>query len=214
MKETYFSPASIQPLATEMLAKLRPRRQQPLFHWQHAALLVLDMQDYFLDPDSHAYIPSALAIVPHIQELIAAFCQHGQPVVFTRHLNNAQNAASMARWWRDTITDEHPLRGIHSQFDTTGHQTLVKSQYDAFYQTDLETSLKQRGLTQVVITGVMTHLCCETTARSAFMRGFEVFFVVDGTATYNQSFHRASLLNLSHGFATPVLTAGILKTPL
>jgi isochorismate hydrolase len=51
----------------------------------------------------------------------------------------------------------------------------------------------------------MTHLCCETTARSAFMRGFEVFFTIDGTATYNEEHHWAALLNLAHGFATPVL---------
>jgi len=63
----------------------------------------------------------------------------------------------------------------------------------------------------VVICGVMTHLCCETTARSAFMRGFEVFFTVDGTATYTEAFHRASLLNLSHGFAVPVLVENILE---
>ena len=56
-----------------------------------------------------------------------------------------------------------------------------------------------------VISGVMTHLCCETTARAAFMRGFEVFFTVDGTATYNEALHRSSLLTLSHGFAIPVL---------
>jgi isochorismate hydrolase len=52
----------------------------------------------------------------------------------------------------------------------------------------------------------MAHLCCETTARSAFTRGFEVFFLVDGTASYNRDFHQASLLNLAHGFATLLLT--------
>jgi isochorismate hydrolase len=57
----------------------------------------------------------------------------------------------------------------------------------------------------------MTHLCCETTARSAFMRGLQVFIAVDGTATYSEAFHRASLLNLSHGFALPVLVDEILE---
>jgi bifunctional isochorismate lyase / aryl carrier protein len=57
----------------------------------------------------------------------------------------------------------------------------------------------------------MTHLCCETTARSAFMRGFEVFFTMDGTATYNEQLHRASLLTLSHGFALPVLMDELLR---
>ncbi len=71
--------------------------------------------------------------------------------------------------------------------------------------TSLEQELRSRGVEQVVVTGVMTHLCCETTARTAFVRGFEVFFCVDGTATYTEAFQRASLLNLAHGFALPVL---------
>jgi isochorismate hydrolase len=56
----------------------------------------------------------------------------------------------------------------------------------------------------------MAHLCCETTARSAFVRGFEVFFVVDATATYNRQFHQSTLINLAHGFAIPVLTQEVL----
>lgn len=51
----------------------------------------------------------------------------------------------------------------------------------------------------------MTHLCCETTARSAFIRGFDVFFTIDGTATYNEDFHFGTLYNLAHGFAVPLL---------
>jgi len=57
----------------------------------------------------------------------------------------------------------------------------------------------------------MAHLCCETTARSAFVKGFEVVFVIDGTATYNKDFYISTLLNLSHGFAIPVLTEEILN---
>jgi bifunctional isochorismate lyase / aryl carrier protein len=57
----------------------------------------------------------------------------------------------------------------------------------------------------------MTHLCCETTARSAFTHGFEVFFTIDGTATYNERFHIATLLNLSHGFALAVLVEEVIE---
>jgi isochorismate hydrolase len=57
---------------------------------------------------------------------------------------------------------------------------------------------------------VMTHLCCETTARSAFTRGSGLL-PVDGTATYNRAFHRASLLNLAHGFASLTFVEDILE---
>jgi len=57
----------------------------------------------------------------------------------------------------------------------------------------------------------MTHLCCETTARSAFMSGFDVFFTVDGTATYNKTFHLSTLINLAHGFAIPITTKEVIQ---
>ena len=93
---------------------------------------------------------------------------------------------------------------LHPTILQTGAEVMDKTQYDAFYNTDLETRLRDEDVTQVVIGGVMTHLCCETTARSAFVRDFDVFFLVDGTATYNLNYHLSSLRNLSHGFGSMV----------
>jgi len=107
------------------------------------------------------------------------------------------------------MTGDNPLMEIIKVLNDKRVLVLEKSQYDAFYHTDLYTLLSTKGIKQVVITGVITHLCCETTARSAFMRGFDVFFVVDGTATLNREFHLASLRNLSHGFAVLVLTRDV-----
>ena len=212
MKTAYFTPETVYSKAETMLAQIGQNRKQNSLNFHQTTLLVLDMQDFFLDPSNHAYIPSAPAIIPNLQKLISVFSQHHRSIIFTKHINSAEDGAAMSRWWRDLITVENPLSAITHQLDISGHLTLVKTQYDALYQTDLETILKKQGVTQVVITGVMTHLCCETTARSAFVRGFDVFFVVDGTATYTEAHHQASLLNLAHGFATPILTADILRT--
>jgi len=127
------------------------------------------------------------------------------PLVWTRHLNTDADAGNMSRWWRDIISEAHPLSGISPALDTSYGQMIVKSQYDAFYWTNLEAYLRAKGVEQVLIGGVMTQLCCETTARSAFMRGFEVFFLIDGTASYNEDYHRATLLNLGYGFANLLL---------
>lgn len=206
-RETYFTPASITAASRAMLhslASLRARHAGIQFRMERSALLVLDMQDYFLRELSHAFIPSAPAILPNIQLLIANYHSANHPIIFTRHLNTRADAGMMSQWWRDSIRADSPDSFI-TAFDTRQDTVMTKSQYDAFYNTRLEETLKGRGVEQVVITGVMTHLCCETTARSAFMRGFEVFFCIDGTATYTEEVHRASLLNLAHGFAIPVL---------
>jgi len=211
-REAYFTRETIREKSRAMLDgldSLRARHTDIAFRRERSALLVLDMQEYFLRPTSHAFIPSAPAILPNLQSLIANFRSSNLPVVFTRHLNTDADAAMMLRWWRDVIRADSPDSVLCPALDSSVGVLIEKPQYDAFYKTSLEDLLRGRGVEQVVITGVMTHLCCETTARSAFVRGFDVFFCVDGTATYRGELHRASLLNLSHGFAVPVLAEAI-----
>lgn len=212
-KETYFLPAAIDLKGREILASVEhQRRGHATQHFQpnRAVLFVLDMQSYFLSESSHAFIPSAMAILTNVQKLIQAFTVRERPIIFTRHTNTLQDAGPMARWWKDLLLPESPMSQIASELDTTNGTIIEKHQYDAFYQTELEQVLHERGIEQVVVTGVMTHLCCETTARSAFMRGFEVFFAIDATATYTEALHRATVLNLAHGFAVPLLNEEIL----
>jgi len=98
-----------------------------------------------------------------------------------------------------------------TDFNIPQAELIIKSQYDAFYDTNLHEILRKNNIEQVIITGVMTHLCCETTARSAFIRGYNVFFPIDGTATYNEDFHNATLTNLAHGFANITLINNLMQ---
>lgn len=106
---------------------------------------------------------------------------------------------------------DNPLGEFIDDLDTSKGMVLIKHQYDAFARTRLERFLLQKRVEQVVICGVLTNLCCETTARSAFMRGFEVYFTDDATRTYTRAMHDATLLNLGYGFATIVQTADVLQ---
>jgi isochorismate hydrolase len=206
-KERYFTFESLPKKSRAMRSALNSfrRAHQRIFSPDESALLILDMQGYFLAEASHAYIPSAPAIIPGIIELCSVYRAKSLPIIFTQHVNSSEDAVLMATWWKDLINPEDPRSAIIPEFQGEGTIIIEKSQYDAFYKTELEELLKARNVKQLVICGVMTHLCCETTARSAFVRGFEVFFTIDGTATYNERFHRATLLNLAHGVATPVL---------
>ncbi|MFA4915613.1 MAG: isochorismatase family protein [Syntrophales bacterium] len=210
MKEQYFSRGSINEKARTMLSSIK--RRETAFVPELSALLIVDMQKYFLSPSSHAFIPSAQAIIPAIVELTEAYAAQHLPVIFTRHLNTPQNAGMMKKWWKDLIREEDPLSEIIDGLNLASGIVLKKGQCDAFFETPLTEILQEKEVSQVVICGVMTHLCCETTARSAFVRGFEVFFTIDGNASYNEKFHLATLLNLSHGFATPMLVEEILAT--
>ena len=214
MKEAYFTPKTIQETAASWKSGLHSssRGEKSRFQKEKAALLILDMQDYFLDSGSHAFVPSAPAIIPGLNQLSSLFKSWGQPIIFTKHINTKKNAGMMGNWWRDLITSDHPGCSLSKDLDLSGGKIVEKTQYDAFYRSDLKGKLDQFSVQQLVIGGVMTHLCCETTARSGFVQGYEIFFLVDGTATYNQKFHRGAITNLSHGFSELKLVDDFLQT--
>jgi bifunctional isochorismate lyase/aryl carrier protein len=141
--------------------------------------------------------------------MISVFSKANRPIIFTRHLDT--EGSLMEKWWRENLKEDDPQSMISSDFDTDKGWILKKHQYDAFQDTDLEKKLRKKSVEQVVICGVLTNLCCESTARSAFVKGFEVYFVTDATATYKKEMYEGTLLNLSYGFAILVKTTDIVN---
>jgi nicotinamidase-related amidase len=88
---------------------------------------------------------------------------------------------------------------------------IFKHRYSAFYNTDLETVLRCLHVEDLVITGIMTNMCCESTARDAYFRDYRVFFPADGSGSINEEMHLASLLNLAFGFAQVTTAEGLLQ---
>ena len=212
MKELYFTIDNLEAKAKAMLAKCNRSRFPKSLDINHCALLLIDLQAYFLDQKSTAFIPSSEAIVPRLLQLSSVWQEAGLKQICTRHIDSEEQPSEMTRWWKKSLPENDPYNQLISEFDDSLSPVIVKKHYDVFMDTALEAMLKESDITQLLIGGLKTNLCCETTARSAFMRGFDVFFLVDGTATNNQSYHEASLLNLSYGFATLVLTGDILKS--
>ena len=210
-KEIYFDDTNIDKVARSFLKDIQQvvRRSTISLNLKKTALCVIDMQNYFLNPVSHAYIPSGQAIIPKIKRLQTFFFEHDLSVIHTRHGNTKKDAFNMAKWWGRLLDRYSTDAQVIEKLADEKAFLIDKTQYDAFYKTQLVELLKERNISQLIITGVMTHLCAETTARSAFMQGFDVFFAIDGTATYRRELHLASLLTLSHGFAVPVLMSSI-----
>lgn len=206
-KTKYFTEATIYEKTKSMYQKLDNQidLHKDKLEIQKSALLILDMQNFFHDNKSHAFVPSAQAVIKPIISLANLFVKNNLPIITTKHINTKKNAKQMDNWWRDILTKDSELSQLIAEFNLPYAELIIKSQYDAFYKTNLNKILKKNNIEQVIITGVMTHLCCETTARSAFIKGYNVFFPIDGTATYNEEFHTATLTNLAHGFANITL---------
>jgi isochorismate hydrolase len=214
IKEDYFTEKTIEELSETILTQVscfQNRHEHINFHIKKSVLFVLDMQKYFLSEGSHAFIPSSKAIVPGINHLIKYFETNGRPVILSRHIDS-ENNTTMKKWWHGSINKTDHFSEISDKIKYRNALIFEKSYYDFFKETDLYEYLKEKAVESVVITGVMTHLCCETTARSAFMNDFEVFFPVDATATYNSLFHMSTFINLSHGFVIPTLSRKITET--
>jgi len=183
------------------------------FSYERSALLVIDMQRYFFEKSSHAFIEPAPPILPNVRGILEAYRELGFPVIFTRHAYaKGEDPGIMKTWWSELEEDGDPLASIVGELKPKpGEPVITKGRYSAFVNTDLEKRLRRLGVERLLITGVMTHLCCESTARDAFMRDFEVFFVIDGTASEDDDLHLASLMTLTDGFVMPVTTKEVLS---
>lgn len=177
------------------------------------ALLVIDMLNYFAHPEGDAFLPASTAIIPQLIKLISLFRELKAPVFFIRHSHDGDKDLGMlGKFYNDYIKAGTPDAEIISELAPTQNERIIrKKTYDAFYNTDLELLLKNSDISQVLISGVLTHLCCETTARSAFVRGFEVYFSADATASSDERLHFNSLLSLADGVAVVLGTEEILK---
>lgn len=212
-KESYYTNenAAVKCAEWEKIRKEVKAHQPFQFNPKSAALLILDMQNFFLLKGSHAFVPSGLEIIPNIQLLYQYFSKHEFPIIFTRHESDSSPKDLMKKWWRDSILTEEKKSQIVPDFDTNSHQIIVKHQYSAFFNTQLNEVLQGKSITQLVITGVLTHLCCETTARDAFMHGYQVFFPYDATASYTETLHLGSIRAISHGFGVCLQTLSLLN---
>jgi ureidoacrylate peracid hydrolase len=153
------------------------------------ALINVDMQNCFVEGSPIA-APEGLRVQERINRLADACRKAGIVVIHTSIVlrSDRSNRGVLCEFSppvNDGILDKdasssalHPGLSVEP-----GDILLDKPRFGAFYGTDLELILRSRGIDTVIISGVATNVCCETTAREAAMRDFHVFFLSDGTAT-------------------------------
>jgi len=201
----YVTPGSLEEKAQNWLSKIEPFNQHRMqFNREKSALLVIDMQEFFLDPASPTFTCGGLAILPTVKRLIHAFREADRPVIYTCHVHHPDriDVGIMGWWWEGMCVEGSVESKVHDDIaPLPKEKVILKHRYSAFYNTDLETVLRCLKVEDLVISGVMTNLCCESTTRDAYYRDYRVFFLADGTGSVNEEMHLASLLNLAFGFA-------------
>src|SRR5713226_7657363 len=156
---------------------------------ERAALINVDMQNLFVQGDWPA-APDGLAVLDRINRLAAVCRQAGILVIHASHTlrpdgSNMGVLGEVVPPVRDGIINKgSESAALHKDLIVEPDDVLLeKPRFGAFYGTDLELILRTRGIDTVIISGISTPVCCDTTAREAQARDFRVLFLSDATAT-------------------------------
>jgi len=215
MNDPYVTTNSLTEKTSTWLKAVSPYNKTELeLNSASSALMVIDMQYFFLEPSSPAYTSGGTAIMTNVKRLIETFREAGRPIIFTKHVHHPDgiDAGIMKWWWEGMCIEGSPESEIHCDIaPIQGEKVIKKHRYSAFYNTALETILRCQKIEDLIITGVMTNMCCESTARDAYFRDYRVFIPADANGTVNEEMHMASLLNLAYGFAVITETESIIS---
>jgi nicotinamidase-related amidase len=196
------------------MPRIAARPYEYLFDPSQVALVIIDMQRDFLEPGGFGAAlgndVSLLApIVPNLAKLLQAFRNCGLTIVHTKEchqpdLSDCPPAKRSRGRGTLRIGEEGPMGRIliagepgndfvPALTPRSGEIVLAKPGKGAFYATDLQAKLRNLGISQLIVTGVTTEVCVQTTMREANDRGYECLLVEDATESYFPEFKKATL---------------------
>lgn len=173
-----------------------------------AALVVIDLQHAFMnDAVGHAVVPAARDIVPAVNRLAAAVRETGGGVFWVKMTHDDSCLADWSVAFELATPEMRAKRIAALSEGTLGHELwpaldvrpedeiVKKYRYSAFMPgiSELPGRLRARSFDTVLITGTVTNVCCESSARDANMTNFRAIMVSDGNAANSQEEHDASL---------------------
>ena len=198
--------------ALPLAAELPENKVQWQLDSSRAALLIHDMQKYFLNfwgEDS----PLIRQVVANIASLRRYCKQQGIPVFYTAQPNNQSDAdrALLNDMWGPGLNKHPDQQAVIAELaPEPDDQVLVKWRYSAFHRSPLQAILEETGRDQLIICGVYAHIGCLTTAIDGFMRNIQPFMVADGLADFSREEHLMALRYTAGRCGRVVMTADLL----
>lgn len=152
------------------------------------ALIIIDMLNDFVLPGAPLEVPSTREIIPAIKREISAARAEGMPVIYVCDAHAADDR-EFAAWPPHAVKGSRGARVVDALKPQEGDIIVEKPTYSAFYRTDLENILNNRGIKTLVITGCVTNICILYTAYEAVVRGYKVTVPRDCSAGLDKSDH-------------------------
>jgi ureidoacrylate peracid hydrolase len=173
------------------------------------ALVVVDMQNYFMGEGQPSECPVARDIVPNVNRLAEATRRAGGLVIWIQTRSGPESLEFWSAYYERMTPEgsEKRVRGMSPDGDgyplwpeldvRDGDEIVVKTRYSALVpgSSNLEEVLRSHGIDTLLVTGVSTCTCCESTARDAMMMNFRTLMVSDGCAAPDDTLHNATLTN-------------------
>lgn len=189
-----------------------------------SCLIVVDVQNDFCSPEGAAAkggnnVTGAKEMVPTLLHLIEEARKVDLPIVYIQTTHSEWTDSPSWLYRRpdgrkpETCREGSWGAEFFEGISPLPHERIViKHRYSAFINTDLNTVLKARGVESVLVTGVATNVCVETTARDAFMFDYYVTMVEDCAAAYDLQMHEATLKNMRNHFGAVASSQEIIST--
>jgi ureidoacrylate peracid hydrolase len=186
-----------------------------------SALIVVDLQNAFMMPGvAHTLCEMAPRIVPNVNRLAQALRRAGGTVVWVRTKATQESLDDWSAYYGllspearqrrlDALSEGALGYDFWSELAIEPQDAIVtKTRYSAFIQgaSDLHAQLGRRGIDTVLVTGCVTNVCCESTARDAMMLNFKTIMVSDGNAAATDAEHAASLIAFYLSFGDVLTT--------
>jgi len=190
---------------------------------EHCALLIVDVQNDFCAEGGAMHregrdVGLVKTMVPRLARLVEAARLAQVRCIWIRNIYNTAPNWYLSEVWLEQaqrrrngaylsipVCEPNAWNGDFYEIKPLPDEAIVtKHRYGAFESSDLDLVLRSQGIRTVIMTGVATNVCVETTARQAFLRDYYVVFVSDCTATYSHAEHDASLRNIDMFFGEVV----------
>lgn len=185
--------------------------EHPFLHFDPTttALIVIDMQNAFMMPGvAFAEITEAPTIVPNINRLATALRAAGGAVVWIVTSYSPEERTDWSTFYRlatdsiatkreEALTEGSVGHQIWSELKRSAEDLMVvKRRFSALVQgsSDLDAVLRGLGIETLIVTGCLTDVCCESTARDAMMLNYQVIMVTDGNAADTDDDHNGALV--------------------
>jgi ureidoacrylate peracid hydrolase len=189
------------------------------------AQIVVDLQNGFMAEGAPVEVPTAREIVPNVNSIAAALREAGGINVFLRVTHDMAEphpwttrytrylSAERSAIHRQAFSRGAPSWQLWPLLDVRTNDLIVdKTRFSAFVPgtCPLHEMLQARGIDTLIVTGTLTNVCCESTARDAMQRNYQVIFVADGNAALTDAEHNATLCNMVTLFADVMTTGQVL----